>query len=63
MIEKLASRPKVKADAVRNFLSSLEGMSYQEAVANCEMDKQSYGWNHATSGAIREGLVAHYFGK
>jgi len=60
-IEKLASRPNVQAEAVVNFLSSLEGLTYQEAVANCECDAQSYGWNHETSGAIREGLVQHYF--
>jgi hypothetical protein len=61
-ISELASRPKVKKTAVLNFLASLNGLTYQEAVANCELDARSYGWNYETSGAIREGLVAHYFG-
>jgi hypothetical protein len=61
-IQALANRPGVHSDAVINFLSSLEGMSYQEAVANCEMDARSYRWNLETSGAIREGLIKYYFG-
>ena len=60
-IEDLSNRPGVKKTAVENFLSSLGDMSYQEAVANCEADARSYRWNYETSGAIREGLVLHYF--
>jgi hypothetical protein len=60
-IEELSSRSKVKKSVVENFLGTLDGMSYQEAVANCEVDAKAYGWNHETSGAIREGLVLHYF--
>lgn len=46
--------------AVGNFLASLDGLTYQEAVANCEADKASYGWSHETSGAIREGIAKHF---
>lgn len=60
-IEAYASRPGVNRVAVENFLGSLEGMTYQEAVANCEMDARIYGWNHETVGAIREGLIEHFF--
>ena len=61
-ITELATGKNVKRVAVENFLSSLGGMTYQEAVGNCEMDARSYGWNHETSGAIREGLVEHFHG-
>jgi hypothetical protein len=61
VIRKLSSRPGVDADAVINFLSSLEGLTYEEAVANAMQDKRDYKWNHATSGAIREGLIAYFF--
>jgi hypothetical protein len=61
-IIELSTMPKVRRVAVENFLSSLDGMTYQEAVGNCELDKRSYRWNDETSGAIREGLVEHYFG-
>jgi len=60
-IDELASRPKVKKIVVENFLSSLGGLTYQEAVGNCEMDAQAYGWNHETSGAIREGILGHFY--
>ncbi len=60
-IEELASRPNVNTTAVENFLSSLVGMDYQEAVGNCEMDAKSYRWNHETSAAIRIGLTEHFF--
>ncbi len=46
--------------AVGNFLASLSDLTSQEAVANCEADKASYGWSHETSGAIREGISAHF---
>ena len=60
-IEALANRPKVKKVAVMNFLGSVGGLTYQEAVSNCELDARSYGWNYETVGAIREGLD-HFFG-
>lgn len=60
-IAELASRPDVKKIAVENFLGTLDDMTYEEAVLNCETDARSYRWNHATRGAIREGLMEHYF--
>lgn len=59
-ITELADRPGVKRTAVENFLASLGGMSYQDAVGNCEMDAASYRWNHETQGAIREGILEHF---
>jgi len=59
-INKLADRPKVKRVAVENFLCSLDGMTYQEAVGNCEMDAKSYRWNYETQGAIREGILEYF---
>lgn len=61
-IAELASRPGVRKVAVENFLGSLDGMTYQEAVGNCEMDARSYRWSLETVGAIREGLLAHFHG-
>lgn len=61
-IVELASRKGAKKIAVENFLGSLGDLTYQEAVGNCELDARSYRWNHETVGAIREGLVEHYFG-
>jgi hypothetical protein len=61
-IVELAARPGVKRVVVENFLASLGDLTYQEAVANCELDARSYRWNYATSGAIREGLLDHFFG-
>jgi hypothetical protein len=59
-ISELASGKKVNKTAVENFLGSLGGLSYQEAVGNCEMDAASYRWSRETSAAIRIGLVEHY---
>lgn len=59
-ISELASGKKVNKTAVENFLGSLSGLSYQEAVGNCEMDAKSYKWNRQTSSAIRIGLVEHF---
>lgn len=49
-----------KDQSVANFLASLDGLTHQEAVANCEADKAAYGWSHETSGAIREGISKHF---
>lgn len=62
-ISELAKGEGVKTVAVENFLTSLDGLSYQEAVGNCELDARSYGWNHETQAAIRIGLCEHYFGR
>lgn len=59
-ISELASGKKVDKAAVENFLGSLDGLSYQEAVGNCEMDAHSYKWSRATSAAIRIGLVENF---
>ena len=59
-IAELASRPGVRKTAVENFLSSLDGLTYEEAVANCVLDTRLYRWNHETSGTIREGLAEHF---
>lgn len=60
-IEELAARANVRRTAVENFLGTLDGLSYEEAVANCVQDAKSYRWNRETSGTIREGLVEHFF--
>ena len=60
-IEELASGENVKKDAVVNFLISLDGLSYQEAVGNAELDARSYRWTLETLAAIKVGLLKHYF--
>ena len=45
-----------KAEAVFNFLSTCDGMSYGDAMANLEMDAKLYKWNAHTQKAIREGI-------
>lgn len=62
-IEELSNRPEVKTRAVQNFLGTLHGMSYQEALGNAEMDAKSYRWNYETIAAIREGLLNHFYPK
>lgn len=57
IIDELASRPGVHRRALENFLYSIDDLSYQEAVGNCELDARSYRWNLATVGAIREGIL------
>ena len=61
-IIELAQGEGVKTLAVENFLSTLGDLTYQEAVANCELDARSYGWSRETSAAIRTGLCEHFFG-
>jgi hypothetical protein len=61
-IQQLASKKGVKAIAVQNFLGSLGGSSYQDAMANLEMDARSYGWNTATQSAIRAGILENFQG-
>lgn len=56
-IEELASRPGVRRIAVENFLSTLGDMTYEEARANLDLDRRSYGWNDETYGAIWTGLL------
>jgi hypothetical protein len=40
----------------------MDGMTYQEAVGNCELDARSYRWSLETVGAIREGILDHFHG-
>lgn len=59
-IDELASRPKVKRVAVENFLSSLDGLSRQDAIGNLEMDAKSYKWARETKASIHEGILLHF---
>lgn len=59
-IEELAAQPYVRRVAVENFLSSLEGLDYQGARANLELDAASYGWNEETVGAIWQGILDNF---
>lgn len=52
---------RIDQNAVSNFLCSLSGLSYQEAIGNAEMDAHSYGWSRETTAAIRAGISRHYF--
>lgn len=62
-IEKLAKGKNVKTVAVQNFLGTLGDMTYQEAIANVEMDARSYRWSRETVAALRKGISEHFFGK
>lgn len=62
-IEELASGPKVKRIAVENFLSTLGGMTIQEAKGNLELDARSYRWNVETYGAIWTGILEAFGGE
>lgn len=59
-IEELARQPKARRAAVENFLSSLNGLSFQEAKGNLELDARSYRWNEETYGAIWTGILEHF---
>ena len=59
-IEELASQPMVRRIAVENFLSSLDGLDYQGAKANLEIDAASYGWNEETVSAVWQGILDHF---
>jgi len=50
----------IRTIAVSNFLCSMHGLSYHEAVGNCELDAALYGWNDATCRAIMEGIHKHF---
>ena len=55
-ITELAARKNVKKIAVENFLASVDGQPYDNAMGNLEIDAQAYGWNAATQKAIRDGI-------
>ncbi len=59
-IAELSRRKNVKSVAVENFLSSLDGLSYTEAIGNLEIDGRLYKWNAATYAAIKEGIILTY---
>lgn len=59
-INELSNRKGVRSIAVQNFLTSLNGLTYQEAIGNLEIDRRLYGWNIITFSAIREGINIAY---
>lgn len=59
-IEKLSARKGVRAIAVQNFLSSLDGTNLACALGNLSMDARLYKWNSATVGAIRAGIMKKF---
>ena len=61
-IEKLASRKGVKRIPVENFLGSLDGSNFLDALANLNMDSRLYGWNAATIKALQDGITLTFKG-
>jgi len=59
-IEELAFGPKIRRVAVENFLSSLDGLDYQDAKANLEVDAASYRWSEETVSAVWQGILEHF---
>lgn len=59
-IQMLASRPGVKRVAVVNFLGTLEGLTYEAALLNLDLDTRLYRWEYPTKHAIREGILLHF---
>jgi len=53
----LSVREHVDRTAVENFLSSLDGLTQSEALANLEIDASAYRWNSATGRAIQQGIM------
>ncbi len=62
-ILELSSGDGVDPVPVTNFLSSLSGLSLQEALSNCELDSASFGWGRETSAAIRSGVLESFHGR
>lgn len=56
----LADRPGVKRVAVRNFLGTLEGLNYEAALMNLDLDARLYHWDYPTRQAIRDGILLHF---
>lgn len=54
-------RTGIKTVAVENFLGTLDGLTYQEAMMNLAQDAKSYGWNAETVAAIRAGILKRFF--
>lgn len=59
LIAKLAKEEPDRI-AIENFCCSLHGLTEGEALANLQLDAESYGWNGATIRAIRAGIADHY---
>jgi len=59
-IQTLADRPGAKRVAVRNFLGTLEGLTYEAALSNLELDTRLYRWEYPTKQAIRDGILLHF---
>ena len=62
MTSKKISELRDESVAIQNFLGSLGGLTYQEAMGNLAMDAQAYHWGRSTVSAIRLGITAHFFG-
>jgi hypothetical protein len=56
-IIELSDRRGAESSYVFNFLSTLDGLTYEEAKANLQLDAKSFGWNTATVDAIRTGIL------
>ena len=55
-VQKYLTAPKVRKVAVENFLTSIGGLTRQEALLNLEMDARLYNWNTPTKTAIIRGI-------
>lgn len=55
-IMELSSWEGAKTIAVENFLSTLSGMTQDEAIGNLVLDAKSYRWNTITVRAIEQGI-------
>lgn len=56
-IAMLAGRSKVRKIAVENFLSSMGGLTREEARGNLYLDAVLYRWNAPTIEAIAKGIA------
>lgn len=59
-IQQLSTEEGVKRMAVENFLSTLHGMTQQEATSNLSRDALMYKWNPLTMAAIRQGIREYF---
>lgn len=62
-VAELSSRPGVDTDVAFNFLSTLDGLTQGQALANLELDFVAYGWNVATGRAIQQGIMEARLGE
>jgi hypothetical protein len=59
-IQMMASRPGVKRVAIVNFLGTLEGLTYEAALWNLDLDTRLYRWDYPTRQAIRDGIKLYF---